>query len=274
MAELLDTPARQVLCLHGARSGGAQLRMQLRPLFAASMNKGLNLEFQCPDGPLESGGTRSQVKSVANGELASQAYQAYPGELATELYPAPPSPTRGAYVKLPACCDGLRSYYSLDNETYEGVLGFGEGAEVAAVLLAQAEAAGRPPPFKWAVLFGGQAFGWERTLIEQRIDTPAFIARGGDDDEADTAFCELFEQVDVASMNDARQPFHLDDAAAATALASRVAAFVQRFDDGYASRQTTPYVSNYRPLVPTATREAHERSAEPGCCYGARTSAG
>ena len=87
-------------------------------------------------------------------------------------------------------------------------------------------------------------------------------------------FCELFEQVDVASMNDARQPFQLDDAAVATALASRVAAFVQRFDDGYASRQTTPYVSNYRPLVPTATREAHERSAEPGCCYGARTSAG
>lgn len=240
MAHFTDE-RRRVLCLHSGGSRGEILRSELRPLFSAIVGRGMLLEFDCVDGHFQCEGdprTRDAhpgtFYSYLNATKSTRLYEA------GDLYPSPPDGARGSYVKLPKAIEAFRDLrLSDDDGGYEGVLGVGEGADLALMLMADAEKRRQKAPFKWAVLAGGGDFGWASALggrgelfAAPLVDTPTLCTFGRADVEGREAFNAFITLIgssclEIASHECGRRPFP-EGRAAATALAAKVASFVAR----------------------------------------------
>lgn len=260
-----EEPSRRVLCLHGAGSRGSIFQEELRPLFSAIIGRGMLLDFNCIDGAFECVGEPRLVAAAHPGGgkyysflNATKAARLYDEK---DLYPSPPDTARGAYVKLPEALAAFRAMRLPDGDgaAYEGVVGFGEGADLAAMLLADAERRRTPPLFRWAVLMCGGDHGWAAALKargelfrEPLAETPTLCTFGRRADARETrAFQTLVGggALEIASHEGGRAPFPADRAAA-TAHATKIAGFVGRImaPARYAdvARLTTPLL----PLPP------------------------
>ena len=130
---------RRVLCLHGGGSRAEILRYQLRPLFAATIAKGMELHYECVDGHIATPGDEAlevffpgNFYSFVNRTKKAANYQS------KDLYPPVPlEDGPGAYVRLPAAIEAIRDFFLSEEGgvKYEGIVGFSQGANVAAMLL-------------------------------------------------------------------------------------------------------------------------------------------
>jgi hypothetical protein len=235
-------PTRRVLCLHGGGSRAEILRMQLRPFFASAIGKGLALDFECIDGMYECVGD-PMLEALYPGKFYSyvnKTTSAKSSYASKDLYPHPPAPDRGSYVRLPASVAAFRDLYLADEAPrYEGIVGFSQGANLAAMLLADFAKRGVDPPVRWAVLMGGGDFGWASALRDRGelfaapIASPPVLATIGTNDErvgpSFDGFRALFGEatLELATHDEDHRPFPADHADAVR-LARRICDFVDR----------------------------------------------
>ena len=165
-------------------------------------------------------------------------------------------------------------YLADETPRYEGVIGFSQGANLAAMLVADhAKRGAAQPLFQWAVLMGGGDFGWAAALRDRgqlfaapESSTPVLATIGTNDDRVGAhfdAFRRLFaeETTAVATHGEDHRPFPADRADA-TKLANCVCDFVDRvmhpaeYPD--IARLTTPHL----PIPPNTFDDAADMLAK------------